>query len=145
MLDLLSLHKEDLLTLLRPANDGWSAEYGRSSSRSGPASPSSMAGWSRAAAESAGLRLLRSRMARPYPHTSPHPNGARPIAAAGNDFAIRCCPLKNEAPAVMFGCIALLADMVWARDAEAIAALSSIGIRARDTSKSENTRERMIL
>jgi hypothetical protein len=129
MLDLLSLHKADLLKLLRPANDGWSTEDWQVffDERAGIAQFDG--GLSRAEAERRAFACCVAE----WLNRNPTPSAPERCAACGGGERL-CDPL------LPFGTDtsghAWLHRACWpawyrAREAEAIAVLASMGIEAQ--------------
>jgi hypothetical protein len=102
VIDLLSRHKAEVVALLRPAEDGWSAEdwkvfFGE---RAGVAEFDG--GLPRAEAETLALECCVVEWVNRNPETSP-PGRCR--GCGGRDFTqIPCCPMVSKAPAI-HGCI----------------------------------------
>ena len=104
VLDLLSQHKADILRLLRPTNGGWLAEDWQVYFDERAAIAEFEGGLPRGGGRSTCVCLLCGRVDQPQLQHHPRPDGAW-LAAAGNDFAIRCCP-SGPKQSAMHGCIA---------------------------------------
>ena len=129
MLDLLSLHKADLLTLLRPANDGWSPEDWQVFFEERAAIAEFDSGLVRVAAEARALACCVTE----WLNRNPTPSAPERCAACGGGERL-CGPL------LPFGTDtsghAWLHRACWpacyqAREAEAIAVLASMGLEAQ--------------
>ena len=103
VLELLSLHKTDILRLLRPTNDGWSPEDWQVFFEERAAILEFDGRVPRAEAELRAFAYCLTEWINRNPTPSP-PAGADP-AAVGNDLAIRYYPWGQTRPA-MPGCIA---------------------------------------
>ena len=121
-------NKAAIIRLLRPGDDGWSAEDWRAffDERAGIAEFDG--GLSRAEAEASAFAHCVAEWLNRNPMRSPP---GRCFGCGGDEPPmIACCPSASEAPA-RFGCIRV-AQSAWyaGRKAEAVAALAAMGITA---------------
>ena len=117
------------MALLRPGQDGWSAEDWQAffDERAGIAEFDG--GLPRAEAEAQRLRLLRRRMAEPQSRAL----AARALSRLRRTRAspmIRCCPSASEAAGQVWLHSGCWPAWYAGRKAEAVAALAAMGIRA---------------